>query len=744
MKSLQSRRPVDRRPLRLAFLLVLAWGGTVAAAADATLEILGPAPGTRSTLVVGSDGNFYGTSYDGGSFGGGAIFRATPAGQVTILKSLPASTDTNRSSDGSNPAFRLVLGPDNVLYGSTTLGGTSTQPRRAAGDGIVFSITAAGEFRKIIDVPRGSELAFGFPEFGVIAPLTFGQDGSLYGSRAASIFKLSLSGNFTTLATLPPGQGHTGQFQDPAIAASRDGNFYGTANSSDHFGTDIAFRMDSSGTIAGLGRIEDVPSPSFSSPPAPLLEAANGDLYGLTYNTVFRVTKMGTRTTLHQFSGPDGSVPLDSLVQAIDGNFYGTTSRGGSTNPDGSTNGTVYRITPAGDFATLVLFDSVTGTVPTSALARGSDGCFYGTTSATGPTGTGTIFRLTVFPPKISAIVPYSNQSQSTLIIHGQFFGGASAVSVKGIPVTSFVIDSPTQITATVAQNQASGIVSVTTPLGSASLENGPGASSPVLNLSSRLTVFAGDDALFGGFIISGSESKKMLVRGMGPSLKKAGVANALEDPRLELHNQNGAIIASNDNWRTTQVGGAITADQVSDISATGLAPGDDREAALLVTLPAAAYTVVERGNNNMAGVGLVELYDLSSPSSTAKLANLSTRGSLLSGDDVLIAGFIVAQPKSASIIVRAIGPSLSKFDVSNPLPDPTIDLRDSNGLQIAFNNDWQDNQEQEITKTGLAPADRREAAIVTALAPGNYTAVVRGGSDNTGTGLVEVYDLSP
>lgn len=711
----------------------------MAATPPATLEILAPAPGTKSTLTAGPDGNFYGTSSNGGSFAAGTLFRMTPAGQVTILKSFAASSDSNRSPDGSQPASRLVLGPDSVLYGSTTSGGTSAQPRRPDGDGTIFSITAAGEFRKIVDVPRGSELALGFAEFGVIAPLTFGPDGSLYGSRSASVFRLSLDGNFMTLATFAPGQGHTGQFQSPAIIASGDGNFYGTRNSSDHFSRDYAFRMDASGTVTDLAPIEDTPTPSASSPPAPLLEAADGDLYGLAPNAVFRLTKTGTRTTLHEFTGPDGSLPLDSLIQGADGNLYGTTSRGGSTNPDGTTNGTVYRITPAGDFATLVFFDPTTGTVPTSALVPGSDGCFYGTTSLEGPNGNGTIFRLTVFPPRISAVLPHPDQNH--IIIRGQFFSGATSVTVDGNPVSYFAVDSPTQITAILLPGQESGTITVMTALGSASLKRGPAASGAIVNLSSRLVVFAGDNALIGGFIISGSGNKKLLLRAIGPSLEKAGVSGALEDPTLELHDQQGAIIGSNDNWRTTQVGGVIPGDQAMEIESTGIAPTDDRESAILATLPPSSYTAVQRGKDNTVGVGVVELYDLSAAGSPAKLGNISTRG-LVAGESIIIGGFIVGPPDSARVLVRGLGPSLSASGISDALPDPTIDLRDDNGTQLAFNNDWRDTQEQEITGTTIPPTDPKEAAILATLAPGNYTALVRGANGSRGVGLVEIYHL--
>jgi uncharacterized repeat protein (TIGR03803 family) len=495
-------------------------------------------------------------------------------------------------------------------------------------------------------------------------------------------------------------------------------------------------------------------SEDFSSnddmPPAPMLEAADKNFYGFgEASTILKFDPAtGTRTTLHVFRGPDGSRPLDSLIQAPDGNFYGTTANGGANDPNASATttddigGTLFRLTPAGVVTTLVSFDPVTGTAPRASLVQGNDGCLYGTTSAKGPNGTGTIFRVTVFPPKLIAVIPRSDQNETKLVLHGQFFSGTTTVTVNGAPVISFVVDSSTQITATVSSAQVQGTVSVTTALGSTSLNIDKAVPGSVLNLSSRLAVLPGDNALIGGFIITGSQPQKLLLRAMGPSLTKLGVTGALQDPTLALHNREGTLIASNDNWASTQIGGIITSDQSTDIRNTGLAPTDGREAALLVTLDPGVYTAIQRGSNNTEGVGVVELYDLSPASSNAGLANISTRG-FITNDTVLIGGFIVGQPDSARVIVRGLGPSLGALGVRNPLPNPTIDLRDSNGAQIAFNRDWRDSQEQEIIQTTIPPNDVHEAAIVATLAPGNYTAIVRSEDNATGTALVEIYNLT-
>ncbi len=253
------------------------------------------------------------------------------------------------------------------------------------------------------------------------------------------------------------------------------------------------------------------------------------------------------------------------------------------------------------------------------------------------------------------------------------------------------------------------------------------------LNLSARLAVGTDENVLIGGLIVTGTDSKKVIVRGIGPSLMLNGVplADTLADPVLELY-QDGALITRNDNWKETQE---------TEIEASGLAPADDLESAIVATLSPGSYTVILHGQNNGSGVGLVEAYDLDS-AANATLANTSTRGFVQTGDDVLIAGFIIGNGGSETVLVRAIGPSLAAAGVTNPLADPTLDLYDANGAVIRSDDNWRDTQEALVRSTGLAPADDAEAAIMRSLAPGNYTAVVRGKDGGTGVALVEVYNL--
>jgi hypothetical protein len=261
-----------------------------------------------------------------------------------------------------------------------------------------------------------------------------------------------------------------------------------------------------------------------------------------------------------------------------------------------------------------------------------------------------------------------------------------------------------------------------------------------LLNISTRAFLSRADDdsfgdraVLIGGFIISGvTEPKEVVLRGIGPSLARSGLSPVLADPVLELHAGDGSLLATNDNWKDTQSG---------EIAASGLAPGDQREAALRITLQPGAYTVVLKEKSGLAGYGLVEIYDLSK-NSGSKLANISTRG-FVDASDVLIGGIIAGGDgqANAEIVVRAIGPQLQQNGISNALDDPTLELRDSNGNLISFNDDWSTNYDQ-VVFSRLAPFNNTESAMLLSLPRGNYTAIVRAKGNSGGVALVEFYDL--
>jgi pimeloyl-ACP methyl ester carboxylesterase len=271
-------------------------------------------------------------------------------------------------------------------------------------------------------------------------------------------------------------------------------------------------------------------------------------------------------------------------------------------------------------------------------------------------------------------------------------------------------------------------------------------------NISTRAFVQTGDNVMIGGFVVEGTEPKRVIIRAIGPELTQYHVPNALADPRLELHDGTGALIGSNDNWQHTIIGGVITHDQVQDIQNSGHAPGDARESAIIADLPAGNYTAIVRGVNNTTGVALVEVYDLI-PLATSILHNISTRSFVQTGDNVMIGGFIVQGTTPKRVIIRAIGHELGQYGVPSPLGDPTLELHDGTGALIASNDDWQTtriggiittDQVSDIYHSGLVPKDAFESAITATLPPGNYTAIVRGYQNSTGVALVEVYNLDP
>jgi len=266
-------------------------------------------------------------------------------------------------------------------------------------------------------------------------------------------------------------------------------------------------------------------------------------------------------------------------------------------------------------------------------------------------------------------------------------------------------------------------------------------AASSLLNVSTRLPVGLTDHVAISGFIVGGTGPKKVLLRAIGPSLSEAGLTGLLADPYLELHDQSGAIIATNDNWETTQLGGIITADQEAAIRASGIPPNDSAEAVLIADLNPGAYTAVVRGADNGTGLGLADIFDLSQ-GAPAAISNLRPRGEVQTEADVMIGGFIVGGSETSTVVVRALGPSLAAAGVTGVLMDPTLDLRDGNGALVSANDNWADTQQTELEDSGLAPSDAREAAIKQTLPPGGYTATVTGLNGGVGVGLVEIYRL--
>ncbi len=375
-----------------------------------------------------------------------------------------------------------------------------------------------------------------------------------------------------------------------------------------------------------------------------------------------------------------------------------------------------------------------------TALARQADGSILlsGPYRLLGESSTPSFIRLVSTTPVISSLLTAS-------AVQGQPFSYQVTANPEA---TSFAA---TGLPAGLSINQTTGLISGTPSAAGTynvtlSATNATGTGTAILtltitpagigNISTRVSVGRGDDVLIGGFIISGNTPKKVIIRAIASSLTANGapVPGRLLDPVLELRNTNG-VLSTNDDWRATQE---------QEIIESTIPPLDDRESAIVANLTPGAYTAVMRGKDNQTGIGLVEVYDLGNPGaaagSSAGLVNISTRGSVLTGDDVMIGGFIIVGAPT-DVIVRAIGPDLTARGVAGAVQDTTMELFDANGM-VGSNDDWRSTQEQEIINTTVPPNDNRESAIVARLAPGGYTAIVRGKNGTTGVALVEVFYL--
>jgi sugar lactone lactonase YvrE len=413
-----------------------------------------------------------------------------------------------------------------------------------------------------------------------------------------------------------------------------------------------------------------------------------GNLYvaSIRSNSIIKFTPDGTRSTLA--SGI--AAPIGIGVDA-DGNVY----------TGGLTSGLITKVTPGGTKTTFA-----TGVARPYSIIFDRQGNMLVAERATG-----VVSKFTPQGAKSTFLSGFSSPFGLLLDSNGNLFisehDGAQITKVSPEGVRSVFA----------AQLRSPAFMAIE-----------PAKGSPV-NISSRMRVGTNEDILIGGFIVTGTQPKRVIVRAIGPSLPLSGT---LSDPVLELRNSSD-LIASNDNWRSNQEAEIVT---------TGLPPGNDLDSAIVATLPAngSAYTAVVSGVNNGTGIGVVEVYDLDS-AVDAKLGNISTRGLVQGGDNVLIGGFIVNE-NGARVVVRAIGPSLLGHGVGNALLDPAVTLFNASGQIVATCNNWREAQESAITQTGLAPENDLEAALVVTLANGAYTAVVSGQNGGTGVGLVEIYSV--
>jgi uncharacterized repeat protein (TIGR03803 family) len=623
---------------------------------------------------------------------------------IFVCLAITCRAETALKSIGSTPdeSFPSALIEANHsglnLFGTTGIGGP----------GSIFKITPQGDLIYVHQFNSG-------PGHEPNGPLVQASDGNFYGVVAfgpsvqeSAIFKMTPDGNVTILYQFTGGT--DGGQVEGGLKLGQDGNLYGVCYGGGMNGHGTFFRLTLGGVLTTLHYFQGKDAQDGDRPGAPPNQANDGTWYGTTYyggsssdtGTIYRVSPSGDYEMLHAFSGGTDGFSPESIIQGTDGNFYGCLSNGGA-------NGNVFKMTPAGIVTTVRHFTD--GSFPNGNLLQADDGFIYGTTrkeNFQGPPpriGEGTVFRFS------------SGTGSDFTILH----------TFAGDPLGALIQASDRNLYFTI---QEGTIFKVTL------------AVPKLVNISTRLRVRTGNDVLIGGFIVTGMQPKKVIVRAIGPSLSSSGVGGPLSDPMLELHDGSGAIIATNDDWGTTQIGGVISANQVADIQNSGLAPQDHVESSIIATLPPGAYTAIVHGKDDATGVGLVEVYDLDQNASS-KLANISTRGFVETDSNVMIGGLIIRGTDSGTLLVKALGPSLGDFGVVNALPDPTLELHDGNGVLIASNDDWREAQQVEIQSTGLAPKNDPESAILTTKAPGNYTAIVRGKNNTPGTALVEVYQIT-
>jgi uncharacterized repeat protein (TIGR03803 family) len=630
---------------------------------------------TNYGVIRASDGNFYGTTTYGGSANFGMIFKLTPAGTLTTLVNFTGP-------NGTYPNAGVIQASDGNLYGTTTGGGPDA-------------------------------------------------DGHPFATQYGTVFKVTLDGTLTTIFTFTydaaTDRAANGAYPEAALVQGTDGNLYGTTLGGGTVSSEGAsfhgtiFKMSLTGTLLMSVTVHGSAEPDM--PRAPLIQGSDGNFYGTSYKggdlaysggTVFRCTPGGVVTVLHGFTDPEGDGPEGGVVQGSDGNIYGTTERGSSANL-----GAVYRVTPAGEFTVLHPFtgsqSTGDGAQPFGEMILAHDGNFYGTTSGGGAGGLGSLFKLTT-AGVYTTVYSFPNT-------------GMSGAGTTGYQPRGTLLEG------------SDGNFYGTTPTGGAGnggtvyrLNISPnGVQEKTLgNIATRLPTGTGNNVLIGGFIVTGNNPKKVMVRGIGPSLPFAG---ALANPTLELH-QGDTTVATNDNWK---INDQTHQSQEADIRATTIPPTNDLESAIVATLNPGNYTAILAGKDGSTGIGVVEAYDLDQ-AADSRLANISTRGFVDTGDNALIGGFICGP--NTTVGVRAIGPSLTQFGITNALGDPMLELRDGNGVLVRSNNDWQDSQQAEIQNAGLAPSDSHESAMIQALASGNYTAIVRGAGNKTGIAVIEAYNL--
>ncbi|MBV9010423.1 MAG: NHL repeat-containing protein [Verrucomicrobia bacterium] len=520
-------------------------------------------------------------------------------------------------------------------------------------------------------------------------------------------------------------------------------------------------------------------------------EAAFGDIYdgALSQNSVYRITPSGSSSVFYA----DSSRLIDSVAFDRRGNLFcadkanagaivevtpsGTAtvfasglspqalafdSSGNLFVIDGATN-SILKFTPAGAKTTFA-----SGITSGRGLAFDSSDNLFVTLSNSGAAGAGTVVKytasgtMTTFATGLSTPWGVVVDNLGNVYVAELPTGNVYKFTPSGVKTTlqsgfgspySLALDrvgdlivgefGNHQITKVPLIGPSAGTKSIVISniiVGGLAIEP---PSSAVVNLSTRALVQTGDQVAIAGFAVRGTTNKMLLLRGLGPSLTRYGVPNALQDPYLELHNSAGAVIAANDNWQSASNSGSIP---------SGYTPPDPRESAIWISLPPGNYTAILSGKNATSGSGLVEVYDFDTYSTPAELVNVSTRGYVGTGNFVMIGGFACGITNGSStgspggngiveVVVRGLGPTLAQAGVAGALANPVVQLKNAQGTTIAFNDDSK-NAPPILQYTGFAPPNGAEAGLVAFLTPGTYTAILSGANNTTGVGLVEVYKV--
>jgi uncharacterized repeat protein (TIGR03803 family) len=427
------------------------------------------------SLVQGTDGNFYGTTENGGTSDDGTVYKMTPEGTVTTIYNFCSETDCR---DGSEPLAGLALGSDGNFYGTTSAGGENYYGECGTGCGTVFKITPSGTLTTLYTFCSESSCLDGLSPAG---GLVLGSDGNFYGTTtgggptgSGTIFKITRSGLMTTLSGFCPKSGCTassGGRPEAGVVQGADGNFYGTTEDGGTDAQGIVFKLAPSGTVTTLHSFCSLSDCSDGADPwSALVQGTDGNFYGTTYGggndtgtgVVFKITPSGKLTTLHSFCDnnvcSDGENPYAGLLQGSDGNFYGVTEYGGANGY-----GVVFSITPSGTLTTPHSFDGTDGTYATAVLIQAVNGAFYGTTTEGGASGMGTVFTLSMGLSPVIEALTYRGTIGSTVGFLGQGFTSSTTVSFNGNKSAKVSVQSSTYLTATVPSSATTGYVNATT-----------------------------------------------------------------------------------------------------------------------------------------------------------------------------------------------------------------------------------------------------------------------------------------